>query len=227
MNKGLEQDLTDFLNLYHLFTTIENKCSDKVLIEGTVNVVNLNGEFLESYEVVIIFSKKNYPHTIPNVVEKSCKIIRHWDNHISPQGECCLSIPHALLKMENKGIVLKDFYSEVIYPFFANYHYKKLSGRYANGEYEHFDEGIIQYYREVFSLTDPIHIGKIIEAALGNYEYPSYLLCPICGIRKYKKCCRKIIYQLRLYGKQRLQEDLKIFLKISQKIPPTENVRGI
>src|SRR5690606_24935725 len=130
---------------------------------------------------------------IPKVIEESHKIFRHWDNHISSEGECCLSIPLELLKMSNRGIVLKDFYSEVIYPFFANYHYKKLSGKYANGEYAHFNVGIIQYYRDVLFLTDPYLIKKILETALGNYDFPSYKLCPVCGNSKYKKCCRKII----------------------------------
>lgn len=218
----LEEDLKDFLSIFHLFTLKEDVDNDVIFIEGIINVVNLKGEFLESYKVNIIFSKKEYPFTIPKVVEISNKIFRHWDNHISPDGECCLSIPHALLKIKSRGIILKEFFSEVIYPFFANYQFKKNTGKYANGEYAHFDDGIVQFYRDEFALTDPVHIQKILEASLGNYDYPSYITCPICGTRKYKKCCRRIIYKLLPFGKQRLKDDLKIFNIKSQKIPLTK-----
>lgn len=220
-NIELEKNLKDFLDSYHTFEIKEGESSDTVLLTGMVNIITVAGEFLDSYQITISCSKKYYPYTIPIVTEKSQKIFRHWDNHISAKGECCLSIPHNLLMMKNRGIVLKKFYSDVIYPFFANYHYKKLSGEYANGEYAHFDEGIIQYYRESFSLVDPLHIKRILEAALGNHDFPSYHICPICGNRKYKKCCRKIIYKLLPLGKERLKEDLKIFNKRAKEIPPT------
>lgn len=111
------------------------------------------------------------------------------------------------------GIVLTEFYMNLIYPFFANHQYKLKAGIYANGEYEHFEEGIVQFYKEEFGLENHERILKHLKLALGILKAQPNSKCPICGDIKYKKCCKKITDQLMIYERQRLFKDVEIFSK--------------
>jgi len=117
----------------------------------------------------------------------------------------------AYAELKKRGIVLEEFFREVIYPFFANYHFKDATGRYANGEYKHHSEGIIQFYYEEYGLENDKLILNILETSIKGVKYEPNRKCPLCGGNKYKKCCRKIVYQLRQYNKEQLSKDFRVF----------------
>lgn len=181
------------------------------MLEGKLSVIDSNNRLWGEFEILIAIEESNYPHTIPLVFEKSQIINRDWDYHISKKGQCCLDIPHKLLKLKKRGIVLEEFFREVIYPFFANYHFKDATGRYANGEYKHHSEGIIQFYYEEYGLENDKLILNILETSIKGVKYEPNRKCPLCGGNKYKKCCRKIVYQLRQYNKEQLSKDFRVF----------------
>ncbi|MEL6304235.1 MAG: hypothetical protein AAFQ20_05535 [Bacteroidota bacterium] len=210
---SLKKDVEAFLDKYFTFQRVESPKAGYLALQGDISVIDDQQKFWGKFNVLVLVNVSVYPYTIPIVIEKSEVIDRDWAFHISKDGECCLDIKHRLILRRNRGIVLKTFYKEVIYPFFANYHFKQSTGSYANGEYEHFFLGIVQYYREEHGLEDFGHIIALLETVINGTKYEANRECPLCGGPKYKKCCRKIIYRLRPYGLDQLKEDLAFFKK--------------
>lgn len=207
----LDKDIKHFLGNYFTFEEVESHKSGYRALEGKISILDRKDKLWGQLEILILINEKNYPYTIPIVIEKTEIIERDWDFHISKEGECCLDIPHKLLKMKKRGIVLEEFFREVIYPFFANYHYKIATDKYANGEYEHHFKGIAQFYREEYSLKDYKDIIALLETTISGIKYQPNKQCPLCGSPKYKKCCRKKVYSLRGYGLDQLKLDLALF----------------
>ena len=208
----LKKDIAKFLKVYHKFRNVTLEEHDCEALYGEIAVVDKKKQFWKNYKVLITINS-SYPHSIPSVYEMSDIIERDWDYHISKEGACCLDITHDLILKRNTGINLIEFYRKVIYPFFANHQYKIAEGHYANGEYEHHGDGIIQYYRTKFGLENSSFIVKLITKALNGGKSGANNKCPICGNPKYKKCCRPLVNKLRLYGKKQLERDLILFNK--------------
>lgn len=214
MNARLRKDLKSFIDTYYKFELLNTKIQNIVILKGVIDIVDENDGHWESYKIKIVFNENEYPNVIPSVIELSNKINRNWDFHISKKGECCLDIPHTLLRYKRRGIELTNFYKDVIYPFFANHQYLLKEGNYANGEYLHEDKGVVQFYKEEFGLSEPNKIIQILKLALGLTKAEANKECPICGKPKYKKCCRPIVNQLLIYGNERLRKDFDVFQNI-------------
>jgi len=213
MNVRLRKDLKAFLDTYYKFKQNSPKIPNTIEIEGIVDIVDKKDGYWETYSIKIVFDENNYPNVIPIVIEVSNHIERSWNSHISKKGVCCLDIPHELIKEKRRGIILTNFYKNVIYPFFANHQFMLKEGNYANGEYQHFNDGIAQFYSEEFKFTEPQIIIKHLELALGITKADANKECPICGNPKYKKCCRPKVYKLLIYGGKQLEADLEMFRK--------------
>lgn len=212
MNAQLRKDLNDFLNTYFNFSINTDKTNDNyIVLDGVIDVVDTNDDFWNNYNIRVIVPKSGYPHIIPIVYETSSKIKRDKDFHISEKGECCLDIHHKLILEKRRGISLVSFYKKYIYPFFSNHQYKIKINSYAGEEYKHDADGIVQFYKEEFNLTDYEIIIKCIEASLGILKTERNKQCPICGSPKYKKCCHQTVEKLKLYGNEILKLDLEIF----------------
>lgn len=207
----LNNDIESFLNRYFSFEKVNSPKLGCLALEGKISIVDDRYNLWGHFEIIILINESEYPYTIPVVVEKTNIINRNWDFHISKDGVCCLDIPHKLLKRKKRGVNFEEFYREIIYPFFANYHFKKSTGHYANGEYEHHFAGIVQYYREEHALENILDIIALLETATYGIKYQPNKECPICGSPKYKNCCRKKVYKIRGYGQQQLKVDLALF----------------
>jgi len=209
--KSINHDIESYLSKYFSFEKIDSPKLGYLALQGKISIVDDRDKLWGHFEVQILINESEYPFTIPIVIEKSKIINRDWEFHISKDGVCCLDIPHKLLKRKKRGINFEEFYREVIYPFFANYHFKKSTGDYANGEYDHHFAGIIQYYREEYCLDNTEDIIALLETATYGIKYQPNRECPLCGSPKYKNCCRKKVYKLRGYGLPQLKIDMALF----------------
>ncbi|SRX76371.1 hypothetical protein [Aequorivita antarctica] len=210
----LDKHIKEFLELYHNFRLVDSNRKHIATLQGTITIVDENNQIWSDYDIRIEISHA-YPYTIPSIYEESKLIERDWEFHISKEGKCCLDIHHSMLLKRRKGISLINFYQNVIYPFFANHQYKVNEGSYANGEYKHFEKGIIQYYEEELDLTDRDYILKLIDSAILGTKYARNNTCTICGSPKFKKCCLPKINKLTLFGKDQLKTDYGIFASLS------------
>jgi hypothetical protein len=209
MNKKLNNDIDTFLDKYPIFSVIE-KTEVFVCLEGKIDIIDIHGNYWDSYEIRIKVPITKYPNIIPEVYETSTKIKRENDWHISTDGTCCLDITHQLILLKNKGIDLISFYQNKIYPFFANHQYKLKKGNYANGDYPHEFEGIQYFYAESLKLTDTDLIIKILKQIITKRLPKKEAVC-LCGQSKFKHCHLPTVTKLILFGQQQLKLDLLLF----------------
>lgn len=215
MKSILQKDIYKFIQLYPQFS-ISRTSNERIDLKGMIDIVDVQGNYWDNYEVKIVIPTYKYPNIIPQVYEFSTKIIRENDWHISKKGECCLDITHKLILIQKKGIDLISFYQNKIYPFFANHQYKLKTGNFANGDYPHEFEGIKFFYENEIGLNDTDLIINILIAITQN-KLPSKTANCLCGQNKFKHCHLPIISSLIQYGKQRLKEDLLLF-KMDKKL---------
>lgn len=212
MNSIIQKDIDKFIQLYPQFFILRSS-NERIDLKGIIDIVDVQGNYWDNYEVKIVVPTHKYPNIIPQVYELSTKIIRESDWHISKNGECCLDITHKLLLLQKKGINLISFYQTKIYPFFTNHTYKLNTGEYADGDYPHEFEGIKIFYKNEIGLNDIELIIKILTAITQN-KLPSKTAICLCGQNKFKHCHLPIVTSLIQYGMQRLKEDL-LFFKIN------------
>lgn len=137
----IKKELEDTLNRFPKLEYSYNSKTEEIYLKGILDICDTNSEYWGSFNILVKIPP-NYPYVIPAVYETGKDIPVGDDRHISEKGECCLDIPHKLLKMSKKGIVLSDFIADVVYPYFANQLYFEREEKYAAGEWEHREKGI-------------------------------------------------------------------------------------
>ena len=216
MNKKtkLDRDINSFCEIYPSFIYNKNSNKKYCYLIGNLDVCDLEGNYYGTFKIKIYLNKDKYPYSIPKIQEITKVIKRTDSNHINEEGFCCLDMEHILEKDSRKGINLTVFFRNKIYPFFTNYIFKKETGVYANGEYAHSFNGVIQYYKEELETDDYKTITKIIYALASNTIPNRNELC-LCGSElKIKQCHLKKINSLKSLSKDRLITDLLSFDKI-------------
>ncbi len=209
MNKKLSKDIEAFLDTYPIFFLVK-ETKDALTLEGKIDIIDVDGNYWDSYDIRIKVPVTKYPNIIPEVYEISKKIKRENDWHIAADGACCLDITHQLILLKNKGIDLISFYQNKIYPFFANHQYKLKTGSYANGDYPHEFDGIKYYYAKELHLTDTELIIKILKLVTSKKILKKQATC-ICGTSKFKHCHLPTVTNLMSFGQQQLRIDLLLF----------------
>lgn len=215
-NQKLEKDVKRFLEIYPNYSYYKTHGERYAKIIGDIDICDTTGNYLDSFIIEVWLDINSYPYSTPLVREYSKKIERHEDWHIDEDGCCCLDIEHELEHRAKRGIELVSFYQDSIYPFFANTLYKMTFGEYANGEYGHFFEGVVQFYDKKLLLSDYFLIIKIIKAVLNN-TIPGRNDRPcICGLdNKFKKCHLDCIEFLKSLPRERLLQDLVGYEELS------------
>lgn len=209
MNRKISNDIQALQDIYPIFFLVD-KTEVALTLDGKIDIIDVDGNYWDSYHIRIKIPIAKYPNIIPEVYEISEKIIRENDWHISTDGACCLDITHNLLLLKNKGIDLITFYQNKIYPFFANHQYKLKTGNYANGDYPHAFEGIKYFYFKELQLTDRELIIKILKLVIAKKTPKKEAIC-ICGQSKFKHCHLPTVTKLIQFGQQQLKVDLALF----------------
>ncbi|UTD15412.1 hypothetical protein HER15_08010 [Tenacibaculum mesophilum] len=187
-NNTLTTDVNNFLSIYPSYSYHERPEKKYSIIEGEIDICDVNGSFWGSFDIKILINKDKYPYDSPIVCETSTKIKRDIGWHIDDEGTCCLDIHHRLEYDANKGINITVFYQEKIYPFFANAIYRKIYGKYANGEYRHGFGGVKQFYKETLNLTEVHVIINTLNSIINNRTPRRNDPC-LCGSKnKFKYC---------------------------------------
>ncbi len=217
-NSKLDKDLKVFLDLYSKFTYNERPKKQCLLLKGDIDICDIDGNYWDTFEIEIYIDKSKYPHHAPIVVESSNIIKRDIDWHISKDGICCLDIDHEIEYLSKRGVNITAFYQKKIYPYFTNTLYRIKNGEYANGEYLHNFDGIIQFYREKLQISDIKVILRILSRIIENKVPGRNSMC-LCGSeKKIKKCHLESIDFLKSLSKDRIIKDLEGFKNHQQKI---------
>jgi len=162
------------------------KKGDGFVISGSIDVVDGDGGYWDTYDVNIIIPK-NYPFELPFLIETSKKIIRHEDWH-NRDGVCCLSTNAKMFSTLGRDISLFNWLEKFAHPFLANHVYKIKTGNYANNEFDHGTRGIVQGYCEIFNLISAQEVAHRLHLILGTKRLGRNDPCFCKSGKKYKKC---------------------------------------
>lgn len=206
----LKHDLEEVKNLFPKLVYCTNK--ELRALKGDIDICDNNGQYWDTFRIVVTIPEK-YPYAVPVLVEISEKIDRVNDRHLTKDGVCCVEMTHLLLYKAKLGIRMTEFIRDHVYPYLANQLYFDVKGNYANGEYGHYFEGIVEFYDKKLGLSDPNIIISIIALIIENKLPSRNSLCP-CGKAKYKNCHEKDLEFLKIVGKDQLLEDLKGFKQV-------------
>jgi len=188
----------------------------KKFIKGDIDICDVDGNYWDTFSIAVLIPEK-YPFDVPILFELSEKIPREDKRHISKLGQCCVDIDHELLHWSKRGILISEFIKSKVYPFLANQLYYEEKGEYANGEYDHFFNGVKQFYATKLNLHDPKIIIEVINFILANKIPGRNDLCPCGNNKKFKHCHESSFHYLKSVDRSRLLKDLGEFNLIINK----------
>lgn len=208
----LEKDITLFLEKHPDFKIVNT--DEKVFLEGTSIVSDSNGVKWDEYKIKISISIEEYPHFFPILNELEGKIPQNPDWHTFPDGTCCVAVRPIINIEKNKGISLERYYKTYVIPYLANQTYRKLTGKFADGEFSHGVFGIYEYYKKLFNSENLTIINLYLKIMLQN-KVPSRTNKCFCGSeKKYRHCHREIIQTIISIGIDNVIVDLEKFIII-------------
>jgi hypothetical protein len=160
---------------------------------GAIPLLDDQGKIIDSYKVQII-PESNYPESFPLVYELNGRLPYNIDWHIYPDGHFCIkAFPEEIIICKN-GISLVSFIKDQVIPFLFNQKFREEYGYFLK-ERSHGTEGNLEFFKDVFKLTDLSKIKKHLEFILKRRNPNRVALC-FCGSGiKYRKCHREA-YQL-------------------------------
>lgn len=161
------------------------------LIYGTrEDIMYLSGKLqITDFAVFTIEIKfpNNYPLSLPEIKETSKKIPAIHDRHINSDNTCCVGMPAAMYKELGMQYTIIDYIEKFVIPFFANQIHFEVYGQWANGDYSHGTQGILEYYQETFNTTSKKTVLKLLKMVV-RPTTKQYKGCP-CGSKKTFKGC--------------------------------------
>jgi hypothetical protein len=158
-------------------------------IKGSIDVIDDEGFIWDNFDVKIIIPK-TLPEELFQLHETGKRIPReaYWHNSIT----CCLSTNATIYFILAEDVTLLNWLNRFAHPFLANYVYKRKTGHYANGEFEHETKGIIEGYEKLFGLSGVSEVSAKLETLCSLLKLERNDLC-FCGSQiKFKKCYQKL-----------------------------------
>jgi hypothetical protein len=183
--KEVLKDIDRALADYPLLNLVINKKTIKIV--GDIELVHpVLGKF-DHYAVEIIIPK-SYPKGFPLVIETSEKIPRTGSRHVNPDNSLCIAVEQEEKRITRNGITFKYFLDKVLIPHLSRETYRSINGSYSDGEYEHGDEGVWEYFKEKLNTNDENSIIKQLEQIVNSKWQDRNKPCFCESGSKFKKC---------------------------------------
>jgi len=206
----IKDHLNNFISNYPSFTVKEDL--DNFYVLGSVEIIGDDNVKWDEYEIKICIPKNGYPFIFPTLFEIGGKIPNNPDWHTFPDGSCCVAVRPIMQIHKQKGIDINNYYNEFVIPYLANQTYRRLTGSYANGEYDHGQFGIEQYYKELLGEKDFKNIKSLL-VKIYNNNLPNRTSKCFCGSKKkYRHCHKKIVNTIKDIGVLNVYNDLKKYI---------------
>ena len=198
------------LSKYSHLRVLEYDCNHiPKFIQGTFIMDEAyNGvHFVEEYHIRI--DLVNYE--VPFITEIGEHIDKKYQHKYGNNG-LCLGITTEILTncCTNNIFDLLLWFDNFVIPYFFSYEYYNLTGKYPFGERSHGNQGILEYYMDIFNLQNINQAYNFIKFASTLKQYRGHFLCP-CGSNKKIRNCHKneLIKTFDAYVKERILVDLK------------------
>lgn len=206
----LRKDVEKALAYYPLLQIDEN--SQFVQVAGEIILSDPElGEF-DRYKVSISFLKC-YPYCFPKVIELSNIIPKVDYRHVNPDGSLCLAVPPEERLVTKNGINFKFFLDKVLVPHLSRETYREKSGNYPDGEYDHGNNGIWQFYFNRLGKIDKTHVISEL-SEIRNSKWPNRNERCVCGSgKKFKQCHLEIWREIKSLGDNYLDNQIQTLKK--------------
>lgn len=218
----LDNDIEEVLEMFpKMKLEVEGKV--KTLL-GEVDIFDGANMYVDSFNIKVIIPSR-YPHEFPKLFETGNKFEHIADRHISDDGSCCVCSLQEENLVSQRGITIKSFFLKYVLPYLANQIYFDSQGKWANGDFEHGNLGIFQYYSELLKLEN---ITEVIEF-LSVFNVKKIYRNDDCFCRsgnKLKRCHQDTYNIFKGLSKKRREVDLlelkSLAKRISKKIKEEE-----
>lgn len=120
-------------------------------MHATIDIVDNDEVHWGSYDLLISFPLE-YPNDLPILYEIGGRIKQDANWHRNSDFSCCIGTWVGEMMKYQGEVRFLDWMNRSVYPYLSNQLHKERHGHYANGEYAHDFEGIVQFYREWWNL---------------------------------------------------------------------------
>jgi hypothetical protein len=209
MNSSLQQEIEAAICTYAGLEKFEQEGIQGLTGElSFIASVERKETITASYEIAI-FLPILYPDELPKVFSKGHKLDERFE-HVNPDGSFCLAVPVEERKLYDIDPTLLGFINNLVVPFLYGYSYFLKYGEHPFGERTHGNNGVLDFYQELFGSND---IRKII-LTLYKFSisgYKPHESCP-CGSGAKVLRCHKLQVKELLKNRALLQQDLARFI---------------
>jgi hypothetical protein len=210
---NLDKDLNEVLEMFPKLKLLEK--DKKKSVCGEIAIFDAAGNYVNSFDIKVAVPR-NYPHGFPLLFETGNKFEHIPDRHISEDGSCCVCSLQESDLVSQKGITIKDFFLRYVIPYLANQLYFDSEEEWANGDYEHGADGILQFYRELFKMDDIEQVISLL--SFFNTKKMNRNDDCFCGQKvKLKRCHMQTYNVIKDLSKSQIEYDIRS-LKIIYKI---------
>ena len=210
----IDNDLEEVLEMFpKMDLTVENKF--KVLC-GEVDIFDSANIYIESFNIKVIIPPR-YPYQFPRLFEIGNKFEHVPDRHISEDGSCCVCSLQEENLLSQRGMTIKNFFLKYVLPYLANQLYFDSQGKWANGDFDHGDLGIFQYYSELLKLGNITDVVEFVSVFNVTKLYRNDAC--FCGSGKKLKRCHESVYKVfKGLSKKRREMDLFELRSLAKKM---------
>ena len=197
--------LEDFL-ASHLRIRIVEIDSDKVELAGEYHLkAQLAGSQLvdRTYQIRFV-CPRDYPRELPKVFDEEGFLPWSEEYHTYSDGSFCLGSELKLKSILRDDHSFTAFFQKIVDPFLYGVTHRLEFGNFPNGELAHGEQGLIDDYGEMFSLTGKDAVLRAFRALGKRKREANKLSCP-CGCHRRLGCCnyRFVLNQFRYVERRR------------------------
>lgn len=211
---NLDKDLIEVLELFPKLKLLEKDKQKSVC--GEIDIFDAAGNYVDSFTIKVAVPR-NYPHGFPLIFETGNKIEHIPDRHINEGGSCCVCSLQESDLISQKGITIKDFFLRYVIPYLANQLYFEREEEWANGDYDHGDEGILQFYQELFemeTIEEVINLLTFLNTKKMNRNDDCF-----CGKKeKLKRCHIRTVTIIKDLSKGRIEYDILALKRLTRNL---------
>ncbi len=191
---------------------LTEKVNGDTLLKGVLAFEgDYHGEVIADEFDVELHIPSTYPEDLPLVREIGYRIPRNFHVNLD-DNTLCLAAPIAIKMHFSKDKTLLGFIGNLAIPFFYNFLYQQKHGSLILGELSHGTEGILEFYREYFHLTNDAAIIEFLRI-LAHHAYQGYSDCPCNSGEKLRVCHgRKVLRCGFLQSAQEYQKEYHAIL---------------
>lgn len=163
--------------------------TDKAVYRGDLSFTasyENHGLVDDSFEVELELPLRGFA-AVPVAREVGGRIPKSPEFHINDDGTLCLGAPLEVRRKFFEDRSLNGFINLQVVPFLYGYCIKQDKGYWPFGELSHGDKGIVEYYQQVFRVTDILSVIEMLKILIED-NYRGHISCP-CGSEKRLRNC--------------------------------------